>query len=177
MAIARLRGDLATATGDQAAAAVAFETAWRRAEGLRVPLTLAQLDKISDARRLRAAGQPQAAVARLRAARQRLTALGARPYLQACDRELTAAQAQAPPPATPALPALPGLTPAEQAVARLVAAGHSNRQAAGKLYVSVKTVEFHLGHIFDKLGIRSRQDLITRVDRPLPVPGPPSGHR
>ncbi len=176
VAIARLRGDLATATGDQAAAAVAFETAWRRAEGLRVPLALAQLE-ISDARRLRAAGQPQAAVARLRSARQRLTALGAGPSLQACDRELTAAQAQAPPPATPALPALPGLTPAEQAVARLVAAGHSNRQAAGKLYVSVKTVEFHLGHIFDKLGIRSRQDLITRVDRPLPVPGPPSGHR
>jgi hypothetical protein len=29
------------------------------------------------------------------------------------------------------------------------------------LYVSVKTVEFHLGHIFDKLGIRSRQELIT----------------
>jgi len=62
-------------------------------------------------------------------------------------------------------------------VARLVAAGHSNRQAAGKLYVSVKTVEFHLGHIFDKLGIRSRQDLITRVGSPLPVPGPPSRQR
>ena len=29
------------------------------------------------------------------------------------------------------------------------------------LYVSIKTVEFHLGHIFNKLGIRSRQDLIT----------------
>ena len=173
VAIARLRGDLATATGDQAAAAVAFETAWRRAEGLRVPLALAQLE-ISDARRLRAAGQPQAAAVRLRSARQRLTALGARPHLQACDRELTTAQAQAPPAATPALP---GLTPAEQAVARLVAAGHSNRQAAGKLYVSVKTVEFHLGHIFDKLGIRSRQDLITRVGSPLPVPGPPSRQR
>ena len=62
---ARLRGDLATAAGNQGAAAAAFETAWRRARGLRVPLALAQLE-ISDARRLRAAGQPQAAVARLR---------------------------------------------------------------------------------------------------------------
>jgi DNA-binding CsgD family transcriptional regulator len=58
---------------------------------------------------------------------------------------------------------LPGLTPAEQAVARLVAGGRSNRQAAAELYVSVKTVEFHLGHIFDKLGIRSRKDLMARI--------------
>ncbi len=78
VAAARLRGDLATAAGHQAAAAAAFETAWRRAQGLRVPLALAQLE-ISDARRLRAAGQPQA-VARLRSARQRLITLGARPY-------------------------------------------------------------------------------------------------
>ena len=168
VAIARLRGDLATATGDQAAAAVAFETAWRRAEGLRVPLALAQLE-ISDARRLRAAGQPQAAVARLRAARQRLTALGARPYLQACDRELTATDAP-PGPETVSAPAC--LTSAEQAVARLVAVGHSNRQAAAELHVSIKTVEFHLSHIFDKLGIRSRQDLITRTDSPPAPPAP-----
>jgi len=57
--------------------------------------------------------------------------------------------------------AFAGLTPAEQAVARLVATGHSNRQTAAELYVSVKTVESHLRHIFAKLGIRSRRDLIT----------------
>ena len=161
---ARLRGDLAAAAGHPAAAAAAFQTAWRRAQGLRVPLTLARLE-ISDARRLRAAGQPQAAVARLRSARQRLTSLGARPYLEICDRELAAAGAPAEPDTAPALP---GLTPAEQAVARLVAAGRSNRQAAAELYISVKTVEFHLGHIFDKLGIRSRKDLITRIGPPPP---------
>jgi len=161
---ARLRGDLAVAAGQPAAAAAAFETAWRRAEGLRVPLALAQLE-IADARRLRAAGQPEAAVARLRSARRRLTALGARPYVETCDRELAAAGAPAEPETAPALP---GLTPAEQAVARLVAAGRSNRQTAAELYVSVKTVEFHLRHIFDKLGIRSRKDLITR-SRVLPA--------
>ena len=141
VAAARLHGDLATAAGHQAAAAAAFETAWRRAQGLRAPLALAQLE-ISDARRLHAAGQPQPAVARLRSARQRLISLGARPYLQACDRELAAADVPA---GAKTPPALPGLTLAEQAVARLVATGRTNRQAAAELYVSVKTVEFHLG--------------------------------
>ena len=51
-------------------------------------------------------------------------------------------------------------------MARLVATGRTNRQTAAELYVSVKTVEFHLGHIFDKLGIRSRKDLITRTGTP-----------
>ena len=96
---------------------------------------------------------------------QRLTTLGARPYLQACDRELATVGAPA---GTKNVPALPGLTRAEQAVARLVAAGRSNRQTAAELYISVKTVEFHLGHIFDKFGIRSRQDLITLIGAPSP---------
>ncbi len=166
LAAARLRGDLAAAAGHQGAAAAAFQTAWHRAEGLQVPLALAQLE-ISDARRLRGAGQPQPAVARLRSARQRLTSLGARPYVEICDRELAAAGA---PTGTQTMPALPGLTPAELAVARLVAAGRSNRETAAELYVSVKTVEFHLGHIFGKLGIRSRKDLIARIGAPPPRP-------
>ena len=166
VAAARLRGDLAAAAGHQDAAAAAFQTAWHRAEGLQVPLALAQLE-ISDARRLRAAGQPQQAVARLRAARQRLTSLGARPYVEICDRELAAAGA---PPGPRTAPALVGLTPAEQAVARLVPTGRSNRQTAAELYVSVKTVEFHLGHIYGKLGIRSRKDLIARIGRPAAAP-------
>ncbi len=177
VAAARLRGDLAAAAGHQDAAAAAFQTAWHRAEGLQVPLALAQLE-ISDARRLRAAGQPQQAVARLRAARQRLTSLGARPYVEICDRELAAAGAPAGPKTAPALV---GLTPAEQAVARLVATGRSNRQTAAELYVSVKTVEFHLGHIYAKLGIRSRKDLIARIGRPAAAPagnlGPQPGAR
>ena len=62
---ARLRSDLAlAASGHQAAAAAAFETAWHRAQGLRVPLALAQME-LSDARRPRAAGQPQTPVALL----------------------------------------------------------------------------------------------------------------
>ena len=63
-------------------------------------------------------------------------------------------------------------------MARPVATGRTNRQVAAELYVSVKTVEFHLGHIFDKLGIRSRKDLITRIVPPAPAgrqPGPNLG--
>ena len=56
-------------------------------------------------------------------------------------------------------------------MARLVATGRTNRQTAAELYVSVKTIEFHLGHIFAKLGIRSRRDLITRIGAPQPPPG------
>ena len=109
VAAARLRGDLAIAAGHQdAAAAAAFQTAWHRAEGLRVPLALAQLE-ISDARRC----APPASRGRRRAA-----ALG---------------------------PAAP-------------------------VRLSVKTVEFHLGHIFGKLGIRSRKDLIARISAPHPQP-------
>ena len=155
VAAGRLHGDLALAARHQADAAAAFEVAWQHASGLQAPLTLAQLE-ISDARCLRSAGQPQAAAARLRSARQRLTGLGALPYAQLCDQELAAAGATRA--KTPAF-APDDLTPAEQAVARLVAAGRSNRQTAAELYVSVKTVEFHLRHIFAKLSIRSRKEL------------------
>jgi DNA-binding CsgD family transcriptional regulator len=158
VAAARLRSDLAVASGDQATAAEAAEAAWQHAEHLQVPLAFALLE-ISDARRLRAAGQPEQALSRLRSARDRLTGLGARPYLDLCRRELGAEA-----PASPGeLSFVSGLTPAELAVARLVAAGRSNRQAAAELYVSIKTVEFHLGHIFAKLGIRSRGELAARL--------------
>jgi DNA-binding CsgD family transcriptional regulator len=101
-------------------------------------------------------------------ARQRLTSLDARPYVETCDWELDATGASAGPQAAPALA---GLTPAEQAVARLVAAGRSNRETAAELYVSVKTVEFHLGHVFGKLGTRSRKNVIPRIGRSAASPG------
>jgi len=163
VAAARLQGDLAAAAGRPSAAAEAFSLAWRQAENLRVPLSFALLE-MSDGRRLRAAGQPERAVARLHSARQRLIKLAARPYLDRRDRELTASGAAAP----AEIPAAPGLTPAELAVARLVATGRSNREAAAELYVSIKTIEFHLRHIFAKLGIRSRRELIARLGGPEP---------
>lgn len=54
------------------------------------------------------------------------------------------------------------LTTAEQAVARLAAEDNTNRQIAEKLFISPHTVNTHLRHVFEKLGINSRVAL-TRV--------------
>jgi DNA-binding CsgD family transcriptional regulator len=51
------------------------------------------------------------------------------------------------------------LTPTEQRIADLVAAGQSNPEIAATLYISVKTVEANLTRIYRKLGLRSRVEL------------------
>jgi DNA-binding CsgD family transcriptional regulator len=56
-----------------------------------------------------------------------------------------------------------GLTEAEAKVAELVATGCTNREVASALFMSPKTVEAHLAHIYRKLGIRSRTELAQRV--------------
>ena len=55
-----------------------------------------------------------------------------------------------------------GMTDSELAVARLVAQGLSNREAAERLFVSPHTVSSHLRHVFAKLGVNSRVEL-TRL--------------
>ncbi len=155
MTAARLAGNLAVGRGDLAAAAGAFAAAWQLAQGLSLPFRLALLER-DDGRRLRLAGDRPGAVARLRQARDRLIALGAQPYVAACERELQDWGAEIEPGPGPLRW---NLTAAEMAVARLVSTGRSNREVAAELFVSVKAVEFHLGHVFDKLGIRSRRAL------------------
>lgn len=51
------------------------------------------------------------------------------------------------------------LTPSERRVAELAASGMTNRQIAQSLFLTVKTIETHLAATYDKLAIRSRQDL------------------
>jgi len=55
--------------------------------------------------------------------------------------------------------AMAALTASEQRVARLAADGLTNRQIAAELVVTVKAVEWHLSHVYRKLGISSRTDL------------------
>jgi DNA-binding CsgD family transcriptional regulator len=59
---------------------------------------------------------------------------------------------------------LRSLTPQELQVALLVAQGSTNREAAAALFLSPKTVEFHLGNTYRKLGVRSRAELVRRVE-------------
>jgi DNA-binding NarL/FixJ family response regulator len=54
------------------------------------------------------------------------------------------------------------LTAHELQVALTVAGGASNREAAAALFVSPKTIEFHLAHIYRKLGVHNRSQL-TRI--------------
>jgi DNA-binding NarL/FixJ family response regulator len=55
------------------------------------------------------------------------------------------------------------LTPRERDVVQYIARGYSYRKTAEELFVSVKTVETHMGHIFDKLGIASRYELAMKA--------------
>ena len=55
------------------------------------------------------------------------------------------------------------LTPVEERIAALVASGQTNREVAGSLFMSVRTVEGHLGRIYRKLGVRSRTELARRL--------------
>ncbi len=65
--------------------------------------------------------------------------------------------------ATPVDALAAALSAAELRVAEAVASGLTNRQAADRLFLSAKTVDFHLQSIYRKLAIRSRAELATRV--------------
>jgi two-component system response regulator NreC len=54
----------------------------------------------------------------------------------------------------------PRLSPREEEVFRLVALGHTNRQAADVLHLSVKTVETYRARLMAKLGLRNRAELV-----------------
>ncbi len=60
------------------------------------------------------------------------------------------------------------LTSRELQVALAVAEGRSNRDIASRLFISQKTVEYHLGNVFMKLGVSSRTQLAMAVPKVLP---------
>ncbi len=57
------------------------------------------------------------------------------------------------------------LTPTEKSVAHLVSAGLANRDIAARLFISARTVQAHLTHIYGKLGISSRVQLAAEASR------------
>ena len=58
------------------------------------------------------------------------------------------------------------LTPQERQIAVLLTDGQSIREAAAKLFLSPKTVEYHLRKVYAKLGIHSRNELAEHLSHP-----------
>ena len=155
----RLRGALAQARGDQAKARDAFLAGQEVARAADSPFAEGALE-LAYGRLLRRTGRRGTAAARIKLARERFERLGARPFLQRCDDELAACGVR-----TGAAEDDYGLSAREQLVAKLVMAGKTNRQVGEELYLSSKAVEYHLGNIYAKVGVRSRHKLSTRLGR------------
>ena len=110
--------------------------------------------------RLRRAGRRTESRAQLQSALDRFEALGAQPWAERARTELRASGERVrrrEPGATERL------TPQELQVALTVARGATNREAAAALFLSTKTIEFHLRNIYRKLGIRSRTELVRVI--------------
>jgi DNA-binding CsgD family transcriptional regulator len=105
---------------------------------------------------LRRAGQRVAARPLLTEALDLAAGCGARPLASRLHAELAAAGGR---PRRERRHGLDALTPSELRVARLAADGQTNRQIAHGLYVTLKTVETHLAHVYAKLGIARRDEL------------------
>ncbi|MEV7415929.1 AAA family ATPase [Streptomyces sp. NPDC089919] len=110
--------------------------------------TLLAVGRLERARRRQAAARTA-----WEGGRTLFAAAGARPWLGLADELLSRLTGRAP------LPGPGDLTEPERRLAALVSAGATNQEAAGRLYVSVKTVEGMLSRIYRKLGVRSRTQL------------------
>ncbi|MCG5219052.1 LuxR C-terminal-related transcriptional regulator [Streptosporangium sp. KLBMP 9127] len=110
--------------------------------------------------RLRRAQRPGQARAHLRMAWETFEQAGARPWARRAQEELRAAGENG---GAPPSGVLDALTPQELRIAGLVADGLSSKQIAAQLFLSPRTVEYHLYKIYPKLGIGSRTDLARLV--------------
>jgi DNA-binding CsgD family transcriptional regulator len=141
-----------------------FETAFERALVLDdeqpFPFERARTE-LTYGERLRRAGAPKRAREQLRAALAAFEELGATAWAERARSELAASGERL----RRAPVAREALTPRELQVALAVAKGDSNAEVAAALYLTPKTVEYHLTHVYRKLGLRSRADLAHRFAR------------
>ncbi|WP_435975447.1 helix-turn-helix transcriptional regulator [Streptomyces sp. Qhu_M48] len=138
-------------------------------EPLERPLLLARArHRLADAL-LVEGGRREEATALLREARAAAVRLGVRPLRE--DVELLAARARLSLTPQKRAPVAEtgddsfGLTPREQDVLRLVAAGRTNRQIAEELFISPKTASVHVSHILAKLGVAGRGEAAALAHR------------
>jgi DNA-binding NarL/FixJ family response regulator len=153
---ARGRALIAAASGDLSEASAQIERALAEHARGRVPFhearTYLALGSIERRRRRR-----RAARAALERALAEFERLGAPLWADRARAELVRVGGRA--------PSRGKLTPTEQKVAELVAEGLATKEVAARLFVSPRTVDGHLAHIYAKLGVRSRTDLAHRLAR------------
>jgi DNA-binding CsgD family transcriptional regulator len=119
--------------------------------------------------RLRRSRKRTEARKHLRSALDTFERLGAEPWAEQARLELLATGETARKRDDPA--AITALTPQEAQIARLVGDGATNRAVAAQLFLSPRTVDYHLHKVFTKLGISSRRELMRislQQDEPDP---------
>jgi DNA-binding CsgD family transcriptional regulator len=109
--------------------------------------------------RLRWARQRVRARQELRLALDAFDSLGPSPWADAAGVELVATGETA---RRRDASTLDELTPQELQIALILARGKTTREAAAALFLSPKTIEYHLRHVYRKLDIGSREELAAR---------------
>ncbi len=142
-----------------------FDAALALHDGLPMPFERART-LLALGERLRRAKQRAEAREPLTAALDEFERLGARPWAERARTELRATGGQAS--GRRAQAAAEQLTPHELQIAVLVSQGMTNREAAAALFLSPKTIEYHLGQIYRKLDVRGRAQLARLMAMELP---------
>jgi DNA-binding CsgD family transcriptional regulator len=156
-AAARCRAFVLAQSGDLPRARASIEDALAAHARLREPFELARTYLVQGLIERRAKQKAEARDA-LQRAEAIFAELGARLWLERTQRDLARTGL------TRSLDR--ELTPTELRVAELAAAGSQNKEIAGALFVSVKTVEANLSRVYAKLGIRSRVELAAQLSKP-----------
>ena len=131
------------------------------AAGPQSPVHTARL-LLAHGRLLRRTGQRRLAVERLRRANDLYQVLRAAPFIARTEEELAVCRLPGSPAKSQSVLAL---TSRETEVAHLVGKGMSNPEVAAELFISRKAVEYHLGNIYAKCGLRGRQELRRYVEQ------------
>jgi DNA-binding NarL/FixJ family response regulator/tetratricopeptide (TPR) repeat protein len=163
----RARARVALARGDAASAARVALEAVAAGERAGLPIEAARA-RVLAGQALASAGDDATAVAELRRAFEELTRCGAAHDRDEAARELRALGKRVPrrgAAGEAGAVGLDALSSREREVAALVADGRTNREVAAALHLSEKTVENHMSRIFGKLGVTSRLQLATAVER------------
>jgi DNA-binding CsgD family transcriptional regulator len=150
---ARCRALVLAARGDLAGASAAADEAVREHDRLPLPFELGRTLLVRGAVERRSKRKREARDTQTKALGV-LAGLGASLWAEKTREELARIGGPA--------PSSLELTPTEEKVAALVAAGSTNREAADAMFISIHTVEANLKRIYRKLGVRSRTELASK---------------